>query len=385
MASVHQKDRSPFWMAKFRADDGRTVMRSTKQTKRAAAQLIANEWERAAKKARAGELTQAVILKTLGEMLERGLGEQLIVQSTRDFFAHWTRMPGRKASTLKRYEPILDGFLKAIGPRRAAASIGSMSATEIAQFRDQQIKEGKAATTANLAVTVLRSVFTSARRLGLALSNPAEAVELLDSSDAEERIPFTVDHTRDLLRVADVEWRGMILFGYHTGIRLHDAANLTWQNIDLAARTLTFRDAKTSARKRRSKRDTVVYLHTDLIAYLESLPTSDDPQAPLFPSLFGKASGSYAGLSNSFNRVMAKAEIRAPLGVEKSGKGRQFKQLGFHSFRHTLISNLANADISADVRKEIAGHADDEIHRRYVHLDISAQQRAIHKIGSVLT
>src|SRR4029453_16013908 len=85
MASVHQKPRSPYWMAKFRADDGRVVMRSTKQTKRQAAQLIADEWERAAKKARAGELTQAVILKTMAEMMERGLGESLNVQSTKQF------------------------------------------------------------------------------------------------------------------------------------------------------------------------------------------------------------------------------------------------------------------------------------------------------------
>ena len=385
MASVHQKDRSPFWMAKFRADDGRVVMRSTKQTKRAAAQLIANEWERAAKKARAGELTQAVILKTMGEMLERGLGEPLNVRSTKDFFAHWTATPGRKASTLSRYEPILDGFINSIGERRAGASIASITPTEIERFRNEQIAAGKAPTTANLAVQVLRGVFTSARRLGLALTNPAEAVDLLDASGAEERIPFTPDQTRDLLRVADREWRGMILFGYHTGIRLNDAANLTWQNIDLAARTLTFRDQKTSARKKRSKRDTIVFLHRDVIAYLESLPTSDDPAAPLFPSLHGKRSGSHGGLSNAFNRLMAAARVRSPLGADKQGKGRRFSSLSFHSLRHTLISNLANADISPDVRKEITGHSDDESHRRYVHLDISAQRRAIEKVGSVLS
>jgi hypothetical protein len=45
---------------------------------------------------------------------------------------------------------------------------------------------------------------------------------------------------------------------------------------------------------------------------------------------------------------------------------------------------LANADISADVRKEIAGHSSDEVHRRYVHLELSAQRRAIERIASVL-
>lgn len=390
MASVHRKAGasnrvSPFWMAKFRGEDGRPVMRSTKQTNRKAAQAVADELERAAKKARAGELTQAVILKTMGEMMERTLGETLIVQPTKDFFTQWIKTPGRKQGTLSRYRPILDGFIAFIGDRRARASVGSITSSEITRFRDAQVAAGKIASTANLAVKVLRAVFSSARRLGIALTNPAEGVTLLDESDSEERVPFTPAQTRDLLQAADIEWRGMILFGYHTGIRLNDAANLTWQNIDLAARTVTFRDQKTSARKQRSKRDTTVFLHSDVIAYLEQLPTSDDPTAPLFPSLYGKPSGSHGGLSNAFNRLMNAARVRSPLGVEKRGKGRRFSALSFHSLRHTLISNLANAEISADVRKEITGHSSDEIHRRYVHLEISAQQRAIQKIPSVVT
>jgi integrase len=392
MASVHRKHgasgkQSPFWMAKFREGDGtargRVVMRSTKQTKRASAQLIADEWERAAKKARAGELTQAVILKTMGELLERGLGEPLDVQATKDFFTQWRQTPGRKAATVSRYKPVLDGFLAFIGERRARASIGSITTGEVERFRNQQIAQGKTATTANLVVKILRAVFNSARRLGLALTNAAEGVKLLSESEADERLPFTADQIRELLAAADEEWRGMILFGYHTGIRLHDAANLTWQNIDLAGRALTFRDEKTSARKRRSERDTTVFLHSDLVKYLERLPVGDDPNSPLFPSLHGRKSGGHGGLSRAFNRIMAKAGVRAPLGEKKHGKGRQFKALGFHSTRHALISNLSNADVSPDVRKKIAGHSSDEVHRRYVHLELSAQRRAIEKIPTV--
>ena len=384
MASVHRVPRSPYWMAKFRADDGRVVMRSTKQVKRKPAQDIADEWERAARKARAGELTQAVIIKTMAEMLERSLGETVNLQSTKDFFTSWLQTPGRKSATIARYRPILQSFLMFISEQRARASVGSITTAEIERFRDRQIAEGKTATTANLAVKVLRAVFGSAKRLGYALTNPAEGVRMLRESDAEERQPFTDDQLRDLLRVADNEWRGMILIGGHTGMRLHDAANLTWQNVDLAGRMLTFRDEKTSSRRTRGKRDTVIFLHDDLVTYLESLPTNDDPQAPLFPSLFGKPSGSHGGLSNGFNRLMAKTGIRAPLGKEKNGKGRRFRALGFHSLRHTFISKLANADVSPDVRKQITGHSSDEIHRRYVHLELGAQQRAIAKIPTLL-
>jgi len=169
---------------KFRAEDGRVVMRSTKTTDRTTAMLMAIESEAAAKKARAGELTQAVILKTLGEMMEKTIGEKLAVSSIADFFAEWLAgkaRTGKSAATVNRCRPILDGFVKSIGPKRSMASIGSVTATEIGRFRDQQIDEGKSASTADLTVRVLQAVLTSAHRQGLILQNPATAVESLES------------------------------------------------------------------------------------------------------------------------------------------------------------------------------------------------------------
>jgi hypothetical protein len=41
-------------------------------------------------------------------------------------------------------------------------------------------------------------------------------------ADAREQI-------QQLLRQANIEWMGMILLGLHAGLRLNDAANLTWE------------------------------------------------------------------------------------------------------------------------------------------------------------
>jgi integrase len=114
----------------------------------------------------------------------------------------------------------------------------------------------------------------------------------------------------------------MILLGYHCGIRLADAANLTWGNLDLKNRVLVFRQRKTSRRNKGREKDTVVYLHPDLASYFKSLLISRDPAKPVFPTLFGKPPGSHGGLSNAFARLMTAAAIPVPLGVEKKGKGR---------------------------------------------------------------
>jgi integrase len=207
-------------------------------------------------------------------------------------------------------------------------------------------------------------------------------IELLPE-DSEERMPFTENEVKALLHVADNEWRGMILFGYHSGIRLTDAANLTRANLDPLNRLLVFEAGKTSRRKHGREKETLVCMHTDLANYCASLPFSTDLNVPVFPSFHGKKSGSYGGLSNAFNRLIALAKIPVPLGAKKTGKGRQFKALGFHSLRHSFISNLANAEVPADVRKQLVGHSSDEIHRRYVHLDISLQSKAIASLPSL--
>ena len=54
-----------------------------------------------------------------------------------------------------------------------------------------------------------------------------------------------------------------------------------------------------------------------------------------------------------------------------------FKRLGFHSLRHTFVSELANADVPADVRRQISGHSDGEIHERYTHLALETKRRAL--------
>jgi integrase len=120
-----------------------------------------------------------------------------------------------------------------------------------------------------------------------------------------------------------------------------------------------------------------VPLMPEVETHLLSLPSSDAPAAKLCPTLAAKSTGGNRGLSRMFQRVMAAAGIYSDRGVEKRGKGRQFKTLGFHSLRHTFVSELANADIPADVRRQISGHNDEKIHERYTHLDLDTKRRAL--------
>ena len=381
MASLWKHPNSPFWTACFTDETGRQLKRSTKLADRRDAMKAAEAYEEAASKARAAELTRAAAVKVLNELMERTHGEGIDSRSTRKHFADYVsslEARGTKAGTLKRYSPIFDGFLVHLGEARANARLASVSTQEIQSFRDSELRAGKTPGTADFALKVLNGVFEDARRSAVILHNPVHGVKLLSNTGSEERHPFTNEQVSLLLAVADVEWQGMILLAYHTGIRLNDAANITRQNID--AKLLRFREQKTAHRKQRaSERETVVVMSQDLRDYVKSLPLPMKKDAPLFPSLHGRKSGSAGGLSNMFARLMERAGVDREQGAERKGKGRRFSALSFHSLRHTMISRLANSDAPEAVTKAISGHSTDEAHRRYVHLDTEAQARVVAK------
>jgi integrase len=375
-----------YWSVKYNGADGRQVLRSTKQQDKDKAQEIALVWEKAERLALNGTLTHAASQGLFNKLLAATTGENFTVPTVQAYFSSWLeakRATGKASGTLKQYQGVLTRFVASLPERRRTSFLSSLTALEIERFRNNERKSGKTAVTVNFALRILHAVLNDARRKGAVMTNVAEAVEMLPE-EGDQRIPFTDEQVRSLLSVADQEWRGMILFAYHAGLRLTDCACLTWFNIDLDNQTVRFRPRKTANRKRGADKETTVALHRDITLYLESLPVSDNPQEPLFPTLYGKLSGSYNGLSNIFSRLMAKANISVPFGVEKEGKGHRFRALGFHSLRHSFISRLANSEVSVDVRKQIVGHSSDEIHRRYTHLELALQQKAIGKLPSIL-
>jgi integrase len=385
MASLWKHPNSPYWTACFTNETGKQVKKTTKCTDRRAALRMAEVWEEAAKKAKAAELTRAVAVKVLNELMERTHGEGFDDRSTRQHFEDYVaglEARGTKGTSLRRYRPIFEGFLAHLGKARANARLASVSSQEIEAFCNAEIKVGKTAATASYALKVLNGVFEDARRKAIVLHNPvAEVLKRFAHSAraaTEERLPFTDSQVEALLAVADNEWQGMILLAYHTGIRLTDAANLTQANLD--GKLLRFRESKTAHRKQRaSERETVVVMAADLLAYFKAQPLPLNKENPLFPSLHGKPPGSSGGLSNAFARLMEKAGLDRGKGKERQGKGRQFSALSFHSLRHTMISRLANSDVPEAIAKAMSGHSTDEAHRRYIHLDTEAQAKVVAK------
>jgi len=201
MASLHKDPRgkSPYWYVAYTLADGRRTMRSTRQTDRRRAAEVARTLERAAQAARANEMTETHVRKWLDELLE-SMGQSPVRNSSvRSFTSDWLRSKRLTVShsSARRYERACELFLSGLGAR-ADKPLAGVTVADIAAYRDARLAENVAGGTLGHYVRTVRALFTSARRQGLILTNPAEAVEL-PRKRAHERVTFSVMELRACL------------------------------------------------------------------------------------------------------------------------------------------------------------------------------------------
>ena len=383
MASLHRHSsgRSPFFFAKYRGADGRIVVKSTKQSDRGNAMTVALELERAEGAARNGKASETQFRKVLSELLEKTTGERLRCPTVKEFLDGWLKGKelAKSEGTHIRYGGTVKLFLHSLG-KRANLSLANIAARDFEKFRDGQLKAGKASSSVNVDLKTLRTAFNMAWRQGLIPNNPVNAVELPDES-GHERDVFTPAQLQAILKAGSGEWRTVIMLGYYVGARLGDAVTMTWENLDLPARVITYTQRKTA-------KAVECPMHPDLEAHLLTLPvTSKDPKALLTPTLAVKEAGGRNGLSREFKAIMEKAgvddgRIEAERDGDEPTKGRAFSALSFHSLRHSFVTHLANAGVADELRMKLTGHTNGKVHSRYTKLQLDPLKAAIAKLPS---
>jgi integrase len=382
MASIRSRQpKSPFYFACYTGPDGQRVQRSTKQSNRKKAQACADQWEKAAKLGSEGRLGESQARRVLAEIYEAVNGEKLKSATARDYLNEWSEK--RKTDTSPRtaaaYGQVVRDFMASLGSR-GERDISQLTKADVAKYRDEVLAR-TSIPTANKSLKYLRVALGAAWEDEYAQDNPAAKLKVLKRHDDEQlaRRPFTLSELKTVMEHATGEWKGLILFGLYTGQRLRDIATLTWQNLDIEKDVLRFVTAKTGRRME-------IPLAAPLHAYVETLPSSDDPNAPLFPAAHKLASKETANsqLSQEFHGIlvaagMSKARSKAETGLGNSHR-RTVSPISFHSLRHTATSLLKNAGVSESVAMGIIGHDSEAISRHYTKISGDAMRTALAKL-----
>jgi integrase len=419
MASLRQKENSPYWFACFSLPDGKRTQRSTgvpiggiqcPDTKRLGetlgellgakiqitpkdnekslssrearrlAERIADQFEDAALAGK--RFTEARARKTISDIYEISNSDKLESATTGEFLDRWLAKKELEAdpNTHTRYASIIKDFKTFLGTK-AQRDITSIKPKDFGDFRDEMAKR-LAPATVNLAIKILRGAFEAARKLKLVPANEADSVELIKGQKKFRRRAFTLPELKSVLAVANDEWKGAILFGLYTGQRLGDVASLTWANIDLQKSELKLVTEKTG-------KNIILPLAPPVVNHVMKMPAGDKPDSPLFPSLYETAErqGRVGNLSNQFFCILMSAGLVKKKTHHTKGEGRSAKRqqnaLSFHSLRHTATSLLKNAGVSDAVAMGFVGHDSSSVSQVYTHLTQETLKEAAAKLPDI--
>jgi len=382
MASLRRKPSSQYWFACFTLPNGLRTQRSTKTTSRKLAQKIAHDYESAAR----SRMTETQVRRVLSDLHRMNSNSALGSASIREVLNQWisSKKGTVSAATELAYGATVDEFCDFLGDR-AELELLYLGKADIAAFRDH-VASSRAPSTANKRLKILRVALGQAWRDGIIDDNPAAKVPLLKLHlDQGERRPFTLRELQMLMKAADNEWKGMILFGVYTGQRLGDIVRLRWSNIDLQEGIVTLTTRKTHRRQ-------ILPLATPLREWLQPrLSFGTVADEPLFPTLLSRVerSGQVGALSNLFYELMASlGMVPARSHVKKGdGEGRAGRRapsgLSFHSLRHTATSLMKNAGVSPAVVQEFVGHDSKAISEHYTHIELASLRKAAEAMPSL--
>lgn len=390
MASLHKDPRakSPYWYCAFCTADGARHFKSTKATDKRQARQICDTWAKAAALGAklSAEKARQVIAQGVADIL-MATGQTLPTSTIRDWCKRWleTKTLEGGPHTYVRYEISLRRFVSFLGSK-ADEDLAALNVDDVLRYRDFVSKRLSTGST-NMDLKVLRACLYAAQKQDLVEKNVATKVDILKQRGENKRRGFTMAEIGKVLARCDEaggEWRGLVLTGLYTGQRLGDVAGLTWQQVDLGKRQVSFVTSKTG--KRLS-----FFMAKPLADFFEHLPSSDNPGTCVFPKAAAMAEKHTGTISTKFyDKILAPSGLveARPKSVAKiSGEGRaakrQTSELSFHSLRHTFTTWLKSSGASNALAQMIVGHDSEVVSRGYTHLSADDTMDAISKLPDV--
>lgn len=273
-----------------------------------------------------------------------------------DTIIHWRRFLKRRncaPNTVKNYLNALKSFIVWLG-----VPIEDVTHREVSRYIDYLLMKRLNPKTITCHVNSIRQFYHYLREEeSLVITNPVRKNHTLKMSrplprhlkDEQVEIFFTsVRGYRD---------RAMFMLMLRCGLRVEEVANLTFKAIDLKRRKILIEDGKGS-------KDRIVYMSNDalesLISYLDARPSSRAGK------IFLVEKGPFTGQPISIRGIQKRMEYYA----RKAGL-----KCSCHHLRHTMATQLLNADAELVTIQDLLGHSNVKTTQRYCRVSNLKVQR----------
>lgn len=401
MSTVYKRKQSPFYYSAFTDANGKRTYRSTGATDKDEAKEIAGRWGRESKEERLqskgekrelgniivrvqqlgnrGELTEAKAREAISEIYRLTTGKKLEFYTLREWLEQWKGLHSKTestSSTTGRNRSVVH-ILEALG-RTGEKRIDLITPEDLERVKTwlgkklnksgQPIKK----ITQNEKLAHLKAAFREAFNRGLITTDPALAIKMFKVTDSEIVGDFNELEIQRLLAAAEGEWKGIIVMGAHTGLRRENLLRLKWSEVNLNQTLLSVSLVK---RKDGSPAKVATIPMTPDVQKV--IQEQDGKHDEFVFSELHTLKGSDPNYR--FNKIMKKAGVPREATLEGGIKAKRT----FHSLRHSFVSMLSNAQISSEIRQELAGHADAAVHQIYTHTSANVLRAGIDALPSI--
>ena len=310
--------------------------------------------------------------KFCSKLIEDDFDEEDIVESTfskfqNNYLTHCSLT--KQSSTWDREKRVLKTFGKFIGDIELNIIDRQLIDNYIKYRLEQKTVRPNgivSKSTVNLELRHLKAIFNIAVRWNIIKKNPFWGVNMLRVPESDCPKYLTIAEIKKVrATVKNTEWQNIIDFYLWTGVRLHEALSLTWNEIDFKNGIITIKSTNSKSKRNRF---TGFALDRELGKMLLSLKKRMDYKVFGPPDFDEKERPQWK--VDTVSRKISK--ICSSIGLEWAS---------CHTFRHTFASHLIMAGVPLYTVKELLGHSTIKTTEIYAHLaaqhksDMLADQR----------
>jgi integrase len=358
---------------------------SSRTTNKEAAKLIGAKLHLFAKDNKGKKVTKLKVMDA-AEMLAKVVNTECMEPSPLDVVLPALVVQTAKSQTNETIKQlVVDRFIGFMKEKDLdKMDIWNVGPSHISEFLAQDRRaHGYGDWTARTYGHALGVLFEAAFKLRLAPQNVVRLVEVPKRPKYSPRRPFTDDELVAVYFAGDEEWKGMVVTGSATGMRIGDVALSVVGDFD--SRTGFLRPMNRKADLIEAKP-----LPSWLVEHWKAKFQGRPPDEPLFPRAYkwmwinGRLASSRVAME--FKALLIRAGVRQPgkvRGVERVGANK-YLPLTFHCLRHTYTTLLKIACASEAMAREIVGHKSASVSQIYTHIDEKTTKAAVEDLPNPL-
>ena len=215
----------------------------------------------------------------------------------------------------------------------------------IVAYKNHRYADGVKPATINRELATLKKAFNLARReWEWCEDNPVCRVSMEQEHNTRDRW-LTVEEETRLLKAAAPWLRELMVFAIHSGMRMGEILDLTWDGVDLFRRTVTVFKSKNGERR------TIPLNQTALELLKHQCGSRSMDTALVFPSE-AQTRLNASNISRSLNLALEKAKMT---------------DFHFHDLRHTCATRMVQAGVDLYKVQRLLGHKSPIMTQRYAH------------------